>query len=212
MSYNLNGQCSQDAFVIYALREKRNGFFVELGSQHPRSINNTFILERELGWRGIMVEADARYQSSYEKERPNSYHVFGQAHKLNYKLLFDQYGAPPQIDYLQVDLEVSNGSTLAALEMLESSIMPSYRFATITFEHDIRRQREGSIFEKTRSISRQILLRAGYFLVFGDVSNEGGDPYEDWYVAPELVNMEGLLKVRDKLAIRGSRIAKEFSL
>ena len=44
-----------------------------------------------------------------------------------------------------------------------------------------------------------IFKRKGYQRVFSDVSNEG-NPYEDWYVHPELVDMKhiGLLIEKNK--------------
>ena len=41
-----NGQIAQDYFVMKVLKEKRNGTFVEIGSNHPTCINNTYILEK----------------------------------------------------------------------------------------------------------------------------------------------------------------------
>ena len=91
---------------------------------------------------------------------------------------------PLSIDYLQIDLEANNGSTLKTLEKLDNEILDTYKFATVTFEHDIY---TGDHFN-TRSVSREIFERRGYVRVFSDVSN-GGNAFEDWYVHPELVDM-----------------------
>ncbi len=45
--------------------------------------------------------------------------------------------APKNIDYLQIDLEVCNRSTLTTLELLDNTIFNEYKFATVTFEHYI---------------------------------------------------------------------------
>lgn len=91
---------------------------------------------------------------------------------------------PLIFDYLQIDLEVNNGSTLKTLRKLDSDILDTHKFATITFEHDIYH----SNFDNTRLESRTIFDRRGYVCVFEDISNDGS-PYEDWYVHPELVDM-----------------------
>ena len=38
-----NGQAEQDKFVLNMLKNKKNGFFLEIGSHDPVQINNTYI-------------------------------------------------------------------------------------------------------------------------------------------------------------------------
>jgi hypothetical protein len=61
----LNSQCAQDLFVLAALNKKRDGTFVEIGSNDAVTINNTYVLESEFGWRGVMVEYDPVHLASY---------------------------------------------------------------------------------------------------------------------------------------------------
>ena len=56
---------------------------------------------------------------------------------IDYKNLFETNNVPLNIDYLQIDLEVTDGSTLTTLKKLDREIMDNYKFAIITFEHDI---------------------------------------------------------------------------
>jgi hypothetical protein len=72
MAYN--GQAEQDKFVLNVLKNKRDGFFVEIGSNHPVNISNSFLLESQYGWKGIMVEYDSSFLPLYEQHRPNSIH------------------------------------------------------------------------------------------------------------------------------------------
>ena len=39
-------QAGQDRFVVNILKGKMNGYFLEIGSNSPNHINNTFILEK----------------------------------------------------------------------------------------------------------------------------------------------------------------------
>ena len=55
------GQSHQDKFVLNVLKEKKNGFFVELGSNHPINVNNTYLLEKNYDWKGIMIEYEASH-------------------------------------------------------------------------------------------------------------------------------------------------------
>ena len=127
MLYNYNGQVLQDKFVVSILKNKRNGYFIEIGSNHPKLINNTYVLENELDWRGIMVEYDPNWLPQYKLERPNSIHVIDDATQINYVKLLKHHNAPTNIDYLQIDLEVSNRSTLSTLEILNNTIFDEYK-------------------------------------------------------------------------------------
>ena len=53
--------------------------------------------------------------------------------------------------------------------------MDNYKFAIITFEHDIYHTN----YLNTRLVSRQIFENRGYLRVFSDVNNEGYYPFED---------------------------------
>ena len=188
---NSNSQSGQDIFVLKCLKEKQNGTFVEIGSNDPIKINNSYLLETKYNWTGIMVEYDNRYLNSYKQLRPNSYHVIQDATTINYKELFTTANLPINIDYLQIDLEVSNNSTLLTLEKLDNEVMNTYKFATITFEHDIY---SGNYFD-TRQKSRDIFDKRGYIRVFSDVSNSG-HMYEDWYAHPDLVDINYINSIK----------------
>jgi hypothetical protein len=179
------GQANQDKFVINILKGKKDGYFLEIGSNHPININNTYLLETQYNWKGIMIEYDSSYLNLYKLIRPNSIHVINDATKINYKDLFEKNNVPLSIDYLQIDLEANNGSTIKTLEILDNEIFDTYKFATITFEHDIYHTN----FENTRLKSRNIFDKRGYIRVFSDINNQGINPYEDWYVHPDLVDM-----------------------
>ena len=58
MNRYLYSQAQQDVFILNILKGKQNGYFVELGSNDPIVINNTFLLETHFNWKGIMIEYD----------------------------------------------------------------------------------------------------------------------------------------------------------
>jgi hypothetical protein len=191
MLHNYNGQVLQDKFVVSILKNKQNGYFLEIGSNHPKLINNTYVLEKELNWKGIMIEYDQSWIPQYKLERPNSIYVINDATQINYDQLLKQNNAPKNIDYLQIDLEVCNRSTLTTLELLNNNVFNEYKFATVTFEHDIY---DGDRFN-TRLASREIFLNRNYILVFQDVRN-GINAFEDWYIYPDLVDMNYINKIK----------------
>jgi hypothetical protein len=51
-----HGQFLQDLWVAYELRSKREGFFVEFGAANGVHASNSLLLERDLGWSGILAE------------------------------------------------------------------------------------------------------------------------------------------------------------
>ena len=179
------GQAQQDKFVIKVLKERTNGCFLEIGSNHPININNTFLLESKYNWKGIMVEYQPSFLPLYKEKRPNSIHIIKDATIIDYKTTLVSNNMPLKFDYLQIDLEVNNGSTLQTLQKLDDDIFDTYKFATVTFEHDIYHTN----FANTRLESRNIFKKRGYVCVFEDVNNQGINPYEDWYVHPDLVDM-----------------------
>lgn len=131
-----------------------------------------------------MIDYDSSYLNAYTLHRPNSYHVIHDASTIDYKNLFKLHNVPLLIDYLQIDLEASNGSTLNTLKNLDLNIFKTYKFAVVTFGHDAYY----TDFDNTRITSRDIFKNNGYVCVFEDVANDG-NPYEDWYVHPDLVDM-----------------------
>jgi len=189
-----NGQAEQDKFVLSVLKGKRDGFFLEIGSNEPIFINNTYLLESRYNWKGIMVEYEKSFFQSYKTHRPNSVHILSDATAIDYKALFETNNVPMTIDYLQIDLEVNDGTTIAALEKLDREVMDNYKFSVVTFEHDIY----NSHTDYTRTKSREIFGKRGYFRVFSDINNRGTHPYEDWYVHPDLVDMSYIQQLQSQ--------------
>jgi hypothetical protein len=200
-----NSQAGQDRFILSVLNNKINGYFLEIGSNHPIIINNTYILENNYGWNGIMIEYDNNFLQSYKNIRPNSIHIINDATKVEYFKLFTENNTPKNIDYLQIDLEVVNGSTINTLKLLNEQVFKEYKFAVITFEHDIYRGN----FHNTRDESRKIFKDNGYYMVYGDVQSNSM-PFEDWYVHPELVNMEYIDKIKSNNSLEWKDIIQKF--
>ena len=202
---NTYSQSSQDLFVSLIMKEKKNGYFLEIGSNDPLNNNNSFLLEKKYNWKGLMVEYDKTFENSYKIYRPNSIYELNDARFVNYKELLDNNNFPLNIDYLQIDLDVDNKSTLDTLLILNKTVFDKYKFATITFEHDIY---TGNFFD-TQKLSRQIFLNRGYLLLFPNVSvfwNGSKKPFEDWYVHPELVDMDLINKIKSDKSLFHSDI------
>ncbi len=62
-------QLFQDLFVLYYFRNKKNGFFIEFGATDGVTLSNTFLLEKEFGWKGILCEPGKIWKSALLKNR-----------------------------------------------------------------------------------------------------------------------------------------------
>ena len=63
-----NSQLKQDLFVMYHY-EDRPGFFVEFGGLDGVDTSNTYLLEKDHGWKGIIVEPLPRFKDDLLKNR-----------------------------------------------------------------------------------------------------------------------------------------------
>jgi hypothetical protein len=177
---NGKGQAHQDSFVLNALKEKQNGFYVEIGAQDPFTWNNTAILENEYGWTGVAFEIIPELTENYNNNRRNPC-IQGDATTFDYLNYFKQNNFPKQIDYLQLDIEPAE-QTLNALYKLP---LLEYRFSVITYEHDLYADPKNSLI---KAEAQGVFKALGYRLVSENVT-DGIDtrPFEDWWIDPNVV-------------------------
>jgi FkbM family methyltransferase len=62
-------QIFQDLFVLYLTNEKRKGFFVDFGATNGIELNNTYLLEKEYEWTGILAEPAKVWEESLKTNR-----------------------------------------------------------------------------------------------------------------------------------------------
>lgn len=194
-------QIKQDLFAINCLKFKKDGYFVEIGGNHPIKYNNTYLLEKDYNYKGIIVEMDNSFLPLYQEYRKNSIPIINDATKINYLKNFNDLNVPKNIDYLSFDLDIDNNSTLKTLELFDEQIFMNYKFAVITFEHDIYRKDWTSILNynsnNTRNKSRMIFEKYGYIRVFSDLSHNN-NPFEDWYIHPDLIDINYINELIEK--------------
>ena len=69
---NRQSQLNQDIKLLEYLNYKKNGYFVDIGAHNGKSFSNTYLLEKEYGWRGICVEPVLKEYNICKSCRPNS--------------------------------------------------------------------------------------------------------------------------------------------
>lgn len=173
-------------FVLGINKNKREGYYVELGAADPIEGNNTYQLEKDYDWKGVSFDLDPEFAEKFNKARKNPC-VCADALTFDYSAYFKENNFPERIDFLQIDIESGydfNGRPLGnpGQPLLGLIALPlnTYRFNVITFEH------EASNYYKMASVrdaQREILDSLGYSLV-----KRWG--YEDWWIDPAVMDWE----------------------
>jgi len=68
-------QLNQDLYVASAFNlfnQKLEGYFVEVGGANGVDLSNTYLLERQFGWKGIIVEPAKTWHEELYANRPNT--------------------------------------------------------------------------------------------------------------------------------------------
>jgi hypothetical protein len=177
-----------DEFCARLFNFKRNGTYVDIGSAHSRDHNNSNYLDLRLGWRGLCVERESRYNDSYI-DRLNCTYINGDALTIDYADVLAKMAMPPSIDYLSVDIDTSD------LEVAKILLNLNYRFKVIGIEHDAYQHGD-----KYRSPQREFFLSKGYVLACADIFVRHPDimdcPFEDWYLDPQHFSNDVIEKVK----------------
>ena len=62
-------QVFQDLFVLFYMNKKKTGYFIEVGGGNGVDISNSFILEKNFNWKGMICEPNIYLQENIKKNR-----------------------------------------------------------------------------------------------------------------------------------------------
>jgi len=173
--FNLNDENStvQSGFALRFNDDKKNGFFVEIGSSHWKHGNNTYILEKYFDWKGVGIEIVEDLAKEYNNNRVNEC-VNADAMSFNWDKYFEANNFLNQIDYLQIDID--KNPEYANLFALLNLPLSRYRFNVMTIEHCYNHDPRIS---KVRDMQREILFSYGYKIIASGFN-------EDWWIDSNL--------------------------
>lgn len=178
----------QDMFVLSMLDGKKNGTYLEIGAGDPTYGNNTYLLEKDFGWKGVSFDISEEFVKGHHEKRKNKC-ILKDATAINYTNFLSGLGMPTEIDYLQIDVDPADVS----FNVLLTIPFEKYKFAVVTFEHDHYTDPKSDVREK----ARKYLSSYGYKLVAPNISPDENRPYEDWFVHPDLVSINNIETFRD---------------
>lgn len=179
MNFTSRSQAGQDLLTAHILGYKRDGTFFEVGCSEPIELSNSYALETELGWRGVMLDISPDSIERCIAQRKSRAVL---ANAVTFDFRPELLNSPRVIDLLSFDVDESQ---VPALENFLRAVDETKTvFRVLTVETDLYRF---GPFPKARIV--ELLKARGYDLVADDVMSNGC-PYETFWVKPELVDMK----------------------
>lgn len=84
-------------------KNKRNGFFIELGAMDGVTYSNTLFFEQQLGWNGVLIEPQKLMYDYLVRNRPNCYNFNYAISEVEGEVLFTGTHALGGIDSTMTD-------------------------------------------------------------------------------------------------------------
>ena len=198
-------QLFQDVFVLLLTGLKKNGYFVEFGATNGFDLSNTYLLEKEFGWNGILAEPAKIWHNDLKQNRSSNISLECVWSKTGEILEFDEANSA----------ELSTISSLNTMDLhsAERKNSKKYQVSSISLNDLLKKydapknidyisiDTEGSEFQlleafdfnynfsvitvehnytKYRSKIHDLLTSHGYHQVMKDFSD-----FDDWYVNDE---------------------------
>jgi len=65
-------EANEEVIIRHFFADRRDGFFLDVGAYHYKEKSNTYYLEKNLGWRGIAIDANGEFEQGYLENRPKT--------------------------------------------------------------------------------------------------------------------------------------------
>jgi FkbM family methyltransferase len=63
---------NEEIIIRHFFKDRRGGFFVDVGAYHYRDGSNTYYLDKYLDWKGIAIDANGEFGQGYRQNRPRT--------------------------------------------------------------------------------------------------------------------------------------------
>jgi FkbM family methyltransferase len=135
------GQFAEDSLIIEILRlHSKNfntggGFYVDVGSHHPRHDSNTYLLNKIYGYRGINIHANQTLIDAFQNERPNDINICAAVSDVEEEVTFHVFNHP---GVSSIDPEVVgriSGKDSSPFRVTEERSMTTRRLESILNAH-----------------------------------------------------------------------------
>jgi FkbM family methyltransferase len=200
-----NSQLRQDLFVLSKTKYMRNGYFVEFGATNGIDISNTYLLEKDFAWKGILAEPAKAWESDLRNNRSrafietsclwsdsNSILKFAETENLEFSKSVIMY--EEEIDKQSMKtIETYDVRTISLLDLLRKYHAPRHvDYLSIDTEgseyeilnaFDFTEYSFGVItvehnYTPQRELIFELLSRNGYKRIYTEISR-----FDDWYVS-----------------------------
>ena len=200
-------QIGQDIFAISLLSGKKNGYFVEFGATDGIGLSNTYMLEKEFSWSGILAEPGKNWHKNlianrsckidfrcisdksgkqvvfYESDSPELSTISGlEKSDSNIRKLKDSYNVETlSLNDLLLHHEAPKVIDLLSIdtEGSELSILENFNFDNYKFAIIVCEHN----FTQNREKIFNLLTSNGYKRVWHEFTQ-----FDDWYIFPELID------------------------
>ena len=153
-SKSFTGQLKQDVLVRVITKNKRSGYFVEFGTMDGKFASNTYTLEKELGWTGILAEPGKKFHDALARHRKCS---------IDHRAVTDHTGDTLRFQEMSTDEGMSG-----LVDFFDEKEM-----------HFRRRSKTPSIFYDVNTVSLLDLLadyHAPQHIDYMSIDTEGSEP------------------------------------
>ena len=111
-----------DLIIAYIFKNKKNGFYLDVGAQHPISNNNTYLLFKK-GWRGINIDLDKKNIDLFKIARPNDYNLnYALSDKIEETELFYYHDSSP-INTLNKDVSKFQSAKIKEIKKIKTNTL-----------------------------------------------------------------------------------------
>ena len=200
---NFQSQLGQDVFALSLLGPHQRGFFVEFGATNGVALSNSFLLETEFHWSGILCEPAMGWKSHLVKNRTAAIDTRCVFSESGLSLSFsetsipelstiDGFGESDESKVSRRSRKTYEVETVSLLDLLREHNAPNHiDFLSVDTEgsefeilnaFDFSKYSFGAIcvehnYTATRAKVRDLLLSKGYRQVYSELSD-----FDDWFV------------------------------